>query len=211
MDGRDGQHDAGLAPVPLLREPVVTLRRMFLAAVMTASTVAPARADVLLVPYIGQSWSGVINDAGGGYPTTYGARLEWFGNSIIGVGVDVARTPDFLGDAQGRVRESTLSSYMGNLIIGGPLPEERGFRPYLSGGVGMLKYDLTSTAGGQASETDFGYNIGAGASVLFTRRFGLEIDFRYIRNTEEFTLGGLDFPENILEYARWSAGAVFRF
>lgn len=184
---------------------------MFLAAVMTASTVAPARADVLLVPYIGQSWSGVINDAGGGYPTTYGARLEWFGNSIIGVGVDVARTPDFLGDAQGRVRESTLSSYMGNLIIGGPLPEERGFRPYLSGGVGMLKYDLTSTAGGQASETDFGYNIGAGASVLFTRRFGLEIDFRYIRNTEEFTLGGLDFPENILEYARWSAGAVFRF
>lgn len=32
-----------------------------------------------------------------------------------------------------------------------------------------------------------------------------------VRNTDDFTLGGLDFAENILEYARWSAGLVIRF
>jgi opacity protein-like surface antigen len=189
----------------------VTWRPILTALALAASCSTPARADVIIVPYLGQSWSGVINDANAGYPTTYGARLEWFGNSIIGVGVDVARTPDFLADAQGRVSESALSTAMANVIVGGPLPEERGFRPYLAGGVGVLRYDVTRTSGLQASKTDFGYNIGAGASVLFSRHVGAEIDFRYFRNTEDFTLGGLDFAENILEYARWSAGVVLRF
>ena len=67
-------------------------------------------------------------------------------------GVDLARTPDFLADAQGRVRDSTLTTVMANVIVGGPLPEERGFRPYLSGGVGVLNYDVTRTSGLQASE-----------------------------------------------------------
>lgn len=172
---------------------------------------SPARADVLVVPYLGQAFSGVLNDAGAGLPTTYGARVEWFMNGVFGLGVDLARTPDFLADAQGRVRESALSTVMGNVIIGGPLPAERGFRPYLSGGLGLLWYDLTRTDGLQASDTDFGYNIGLGASVLFSRHVGAEIDFRYFRNTQEFTLGGLDFPEEILEYARWSGGLVLRF
>jgi opacity protein-like surface antigen len=97
------------------------------------------------------------------------------------------------------------------VIVGGPLPEARGFRPYLSGGVGLLRYDVTRIGGAQASETDFGYNIGAGANLMFSRHVGAELDFRYIRNTEDFTLAGLDFQENILEYARWSAGLVFRF
>ena len=95
--------------------------------------------------------------------------------------------------------------------LGGPLPAKRGFRPYLSGGVGVLSYDLTRTNGLQASETDFGYNIGLGASVLFSRHVGAELDFRYFRNTRDFTLGGLDFPEEILGYARWSGGLVLRF
>ena len=189
----------------------MTWRPILTALALAISFATPARADIIIVPYLGQSWSGIINDADAGYPTTYGARLEWFGNSIIGVGVDVARTPDFLANAQGRVRDSTLTTAMANVIVGGPLPEVRGFRPYLTGGVGVLRYDVTRTSGLQASKTDFGYNIGAGASVLFSRHVGAEVDFRYIRNTKDFTLGGLDFAENILEYARWSAGLVLRF
>jgi len=188
----------------------VTWRQFLVSLALAVLFVAPARADILLVPYLGQSWSGVINDANAGYPTTYGVRLEWFGNSIIGVGVDLARTPDFLADAQSRVRESTLTTVMANVIVGGPLPERRGFRPYLSGGVGALRYDVTRT-GLEASTTDFGYNVGVGASVLFSRHVGAEMDVRYIRNTKDFTLAGLDFEENILEYARWSAGLVLRF
>lgn len=173
--------------------------------------VAPARADMMLVPYLGQAFSGVINDAGAGLPTTYGVRVEWITKGFFGLGVDLARTPDFLADAQARVQESSLSTLMANVIIGGPLPAERGFRPYLSGGVGLLSYDLTRTNGLQASDTDFAYNIGLGASVLFSRHVGAELDLRYFRNTQEFTLGGLDFPEEILEYARWSGGLVLRF
>ena len=109
-------------------------RRLLPRLAFAAFSAVPARAHVVIVPYHGQSWSGVINDADAGYPTTSGARLEGFGNSIVGVGVDVARTPDFLATAQGRVRESTLSTVMANLIVGGPLPENRGFRPYLSDG-----------------------------------------------------------------------------
>ena len=73
------------------------------------------------------------------------------------------------------------------------------------------KYDVTRSTGLQASKTDFGYNVGVGASVLFSRHVGAELDVRYFRNTRDFTLGGLDFPENILEYARWSGGLVLRF
>ena len=86
-----------------------------------------------------------------------------------------------------------------------PLPEARGFRPYLAGGVGVLRYDVTRTTGlSRFSKTAFGFNIGACANVLFSRHVGAEIDFRYFRyfrNTEDFTLGGSDFPENILYYA----------
>lgn len=170
-----------------------------------------ARADVILVPYLGQSWSGVINDAGGGYPTTFGARLEWLSRGIFGAGVDVARTGEFLGNAQGRVRDSSLTTVMANIVIGGPLPEGRGFRPYLTGGVGWLRYDVTRTSGLEASATDFGFNIGAGADLMFTRHVGAEIDFRYLRNTKDFVLAGLDFEEPNLEYARWSGGLVVRF
>jgi opacity protein-like surface antigen len=200
----------GAAAARSTKECLLTRRLLTFLAFALCHAV-PARADIVIVAYLGQSWSGVINDADAGYPTTYGARLEWFGNSIVGVGVDVARTPDFLANAQGRVRESTLSTFMANLIVGGPLPQNRGFRPYLSGGIGALKYDLTRTTGQQASKTDFGYNVGVGASVLFSRHVGAELDVRYFRNTRDFTLGGLDFPENILEYARWSGGLVLRF
>ena len=170
----------------------------------------PSRADVLIVPYLGQAFSGVISNAGAGRPTTYGVRAEWLVKGFVGVGVDFARLPDFLADAQGRVRESSLSTLMGNVIIGGPLPAQRGFRPYLSAGIGVLKYDLTRTNGLQASQTDFGYNFGLGVSVLFSRHVGAELDLRYFRNTQDFTLGGLDFPEEILGYARWSGGLVLR-
>ncbi len=185
--------------------------RLFIVLAALSIVARPAAADVVLVPYIGQSWSGVINDAGGGYPTTVGARLEWFGSGILGAGVDVARAEDFLGEAQGRVRDSALTSVMANVVVGGLLPEGRGFRPYLSGGVGLLRYELTRTSGGDASKTEFGYNFGAGADVFFNRHIGAQLDFRYIRNTQDFLLGGLDFEEGILEYARWSAGAVIRF
>ena len=30
----------------------------------------PGRADIILAPYVGQSWSGIINDAEAGYPIT---------------------------------------------------------------------------------------------------------------------------------------------
>lgn len=171
----------------------------------------PARADLLLVPYLGQAFSGVISEAGASRPVTYGVRMEWFPTGFLGFGVDLARAPDFLADAQGRVRESSLSTLMGNVIVGGPLPAQRGFRPYLSGGIGVLAYDLTRTNGLQASDTDFGYNIGLGASVLLSRHVGAELDFRYFRNMQDFTLGGLDFPEENLAYARWSGGLVLRF
>ena len=49
------------------RTPLVAIGLLLFSAV-------PSRADIILVPYLGQSWSGIINDAGGGYPTTYGVR-----------------------------------------------------------------------------------------------------------------------------------------
>ena len=109
------------------------------------------------------------------------------------------------------MRDSSITTVMANVVIGGPLPEGRGFRPYLTGGVGWLRYDVTRTGGLEASDSDFGYNIGAGADVMFTRGVGAEIDFRYVRNTSDFVLAGLDFEESILEYARWSGGLVIRF
>lgn len=170
-----------------------------------------ARADVLIVPFLGQSWSGVINDAHAGYPTSYGVKIEWLSEGVLGLGLDATRTSDFLGDAEGRVTDSTLSSYMAQVVVARPLQGDKGFRPYLSGGAGVIRYSLTRTGGAQVSGTDFGYNVGAGLQAMFARHVGAEFDLRYFRNTQDFTPGGLDFPEPIMEYARWSGGLIVRF
>jgi len=189
----------------------VTWRPLAAVVLFLVLLATPARADVLLTPYLGQSWSGIINDAHAGYPTTYGVRAEWFSRGVFGVGADYARTPDFLADADGRVRDSTVSTLMGTVTIGSPLPASGGFQPYLSGGAGVMRFEVERSGGGDDSRTDFAFNIGAGANVFFTRNFGANIDFRYLRNTQDFDLAGLQFEEKIVEYARWSGGLVFRF
>lgn len=185
----------------------------FAVLVLAAWLVLPgsARADVLFVPYLGQSWSGVINDAYAGYPTSYGVKIEWLSRGVLGLGLDATRTSDFLGDAEGRVTDSTLSSYMANVVVARPLSGDKGVRPYLSGGAGVIRYSLTRTGGAQFSGTDFGYNVGAGVQAMLGRHVGAEFDLRYFRNTQDFAPGGLDFPEPIMEYARWSGGLVVRF
>jgi opacity protein-like surface antigen len=189
----------------------VRVRLVLIVVLAWLASPGVSRADVLIVPYLGQSWSGVINDAYAGYPASYGVKVEWMSGGVLGLGFDVTRTPDFLGSAEGRVAESALTTYMATVVVGRPVSGDRGVRPYLSAGVGAIRYDLRRTGGAEFSGTDFGYNVGAGVQAFFGRHVGAEFDLRYFRNTQDFTPGGLDFPEPIMEYARWSGGLVLRF
>ena len=54
----------------------------------------------------------------------------------------------------------------------------------------------------------FGYDIGAGANVFFTKRFGLRGDVRRMRSLQNVTL--FVFSGDKLEFWRASLGLTFR-
>jgi len=88
--------------------------------------------------------------------------------------------------------EPSANSYMANLITAIPIGPEGRFQPYMSGGIGAvsLSTDLQdiffpgivqAVNFEGASQTKFGWNLGAGASAFGAGPFGFRADIRYFR------------------------------
>ncbi len=174
---------------------------------------APARADWFVSPLVGGNFGGDTNSDSRKAP--FGVSFGYMGAGIIGYEAQLMYTPSFFGDKD-LIGSNNVFSLMGNVIVGAPIGGERQIRPYVSGGVGLLR----SRIGGDANdlfdvtENDFGMNIGAGAMGFFTPHVGLRGDIRYFRslNGEQLFIGGIPTSEGS-KFNFWQAtgGVAFRF
>lgn len=205
----------------------MSLRKLFvmasLVAIATAAAPARASADWLFTPFIGSTFGGSANIAGGGLDfadtferkLNYGAALEWMGGGVFGFGVDFGYSPNFFGTSTdsshfGLVGDGNVTTLMANVIVGAPMG---GVRPYASGGVGLLKQKVDSV--GQffdsIDNTDFGFNAGAGLMGFFTDNVGIRGDIRYFRSMRDTDPDGIDLELGQFKFWRGTVGVTFKF
>jgi hypothetical protein len=186
-----------------------------MAALVLMLAPASARADWLFTPSIGSSFGG---NASGNEKLTYGATIGWMGAGIFGFEADLAFTPEFFEPADDDVDffdSSNVSTFMANAVIGIPVGGQAGpgFRPYLSGGIGIMQQNVQDAEQlFEINNKEFGVNIGVGAMGFATDHVGFRGDIRYYRaladpeEDNEFDVALGDF-----DYWRGTVGVTFRW
>jgi opacity protein-like surface antigen len=186
-----------------------------LAALVLTLVPGAASADWLFTPNLGTVFGG---DASGREHLTYGASIGWMGAGVFGWEADFAYTPEFCegdDDDVDLVDSSNATTFMLNAIIGIPAGGTTGggFRPYFSGGIGMMQTNVTGTnALFKVDNSEFGINLGAGAIGFVSDHVGIRGDVRYFRSLSdpdednEFDIALGDF-----DYWRATVGLTFRW
>jgi opacity protein-like surface antigen len=167
-----------------------------------------ARADWLLTPFLGVSFGG---DADGQH-VTYGGSIGYMGAGVVGFEVDFSHAPEFLDELL--FPESSVTSFMGNVIVGVPIGgSDASVRPYATGGVGLLRTSVSDIGGFfDIDNNSFGINVGAGVMVFVNDRVGIRGDLRYLRalqDPEEDDEFDIDFGS--FDFWRGTVGVTFKF
>jgi len=198
--------------------------------VLLGSVAAPSKAsaDWLLTPFVGWNFGGsadFLTDGDGSFDdefeqrANFGVSLAWMGGGIIGFEADLGYTPNFFENTTGpgdfEFGDNSVTTLMANLMIGIPIGGQTGggFRPYVVGGVGLLKATADDPLGVfNIDSNSFGFDVGGGAMFFFSDTFGLRADVRYFRSLEDAKLDNdLHFDFGGLKFWRGSLGATFRF
>jgi opacity protein-like surface antigen len=188
---------------------------VMLAALATVLAPGAASADWLLTPNLGMSFGGT---ASGREHITYGFSVGWMGAGVLGWEADFAYTPEFFeadDDDIDLIENSNVTTFMVNAILGVPVGGTTGggFRPYFSGGIGLMQTNVTEAVTlFKVDNSEFGINLGAGAMAFASDHVGFRGDVRYFRqlsdpdedNEFDIALGDLD-------YWRATAGITFRW
>ena len=184
------------------------------AAVGLVAAPIPARAEGFVTPWVGANWGSGNNVDNG--RAAFGINAGGMGAGIIGGEVAFGYSPSFFG-TKNDFGNNTVLDLMGNIIVGIPVGGQHGagVRPYLSGGVGLLRTQIDggSLANVSASNNMFGWNLGAGVMGYFNDHVGLRGDLRYTRGFEDLNTGNTVIDvggNNQLHYWRVSAGVVIR-
>jgi opacity protein-like surface antigen len=191
---------------------------MIAALSAVAFTPATASADWLFTPNMGATFGGATN---GNEHFTYGASIGWMGAGIFGWEADLNYTPEFFegnDDDFDFIDGSNVTSAMFNLILGAPVGGQfgPGFRPYVSGGMGLLSREVQSEDDlFDVNSNEWGFNLGAGAMGFATDHVGFRGDLRYIRSFEDLERSAGDFEDTFdagsFDYWRGTAGITFRW
>lgn len=180
-----------------------------LAVSLLLATAAPARADVLLTPFLGVTFGGDTRNE----QVNFGASLAFLGAGIFGLELDAAITPNFFdaGD-DSALEDSNVSTFMANLMVAAPA-RTPGIRPYASGGFGLMRARATSVGNlFDFNENSFGVNAGGGIIGQLSDRVGVRGDVRYFRNLQDSDDGDdIDVVLGGFNFWRGSLGVSFRF
>lgn len=202
---------------------LLTAGALGLATLVPAS---PARADVLLTPFVGANLGGsasspLANLVGDPSRTTFGGSLALMAGGVFGIEADVGYTPRFfgtdveLGGVPISLAQNNVLTAMANLTVGVPVQGSSGagIRPYAVGGIGLVRQQLSAAAGLVRYDlNDVGYNVGGGLMLFVSRNVGIRGDVRHFR-----TLGGntlvdlIDLQPGAFNYTRATVGVTFRY
>lgn len=207
------------------------MRKFIIAAslilIVAAGMPAKASADWLFTPFIGGNWGNSVTftDISGDFEDefekrlNFGASLGWMGAGIAGFEIDLSYSPNFfettIGGSDFEFGDSNLTTLMGNIVLGAPIGGQTGpgIRPYVAGGVGLIKSNL----GGpddlfEIDSTDWGFNAGGGVTAFLSDNFGIRGDVRYFRALQDDEPDGeFDVTMTDFNFWRWSVGASIRF
>jgi hypothetical protein len=180
-----------------------------------------ARADWLFTPNIGAGFggdSGIGADGEGSTHLSWGASIGWMGAGIFGWEADLAYTPEFFeadDNDLDLIENSNVTSFMANVLVGIPVGGQTGggFRPYVSGGAGLLQSQVQGDDDlFEVTNSEFGVNIGAGAMGFMSDHIGFRGDLRYYRqlsDPDEDNEFDIDFGD--FDFWRGTAGVTFRW
>ena len=172
---------------------------------------SPARADVVLTPYVGSLFGGDLS----GNKTAFGGSAAFMGGGIFGVELGFNFAPEFVSATVSN-EDIAQMSLMGNLIVGIPVgdSDQAGHvRPYFTGGAGLFRVtSKESRFFDRINSNDFAVNFGGGIMAFFNEHVGLRGDIRYFRSlTDDNPGSGVDFDLGDLNFWKWDVGAAFKF
>ena len=181
-----------------------------LAALIAVCAPASARAEGYVSPWAGVQFGSDIDNGRGGF----GVNAGGMGAGIIGGEVGFGFNPSFFG-SKTEFGENNVLDLMGNVIVGIPIGGTHGggFRPYVTGGLGLIRIDGGSVFDNVGSSNHFAYNLGGGVMGFFNDHVGMRGDVRYLRTLNGDVVNGVSLPNFDLggfHFWRVSAGVVIR-
>jgi hypothetical protein len=189
--------------------------RRTLAAALFLSCFAPAvaRAEGLIIPFVGVNFGGDsgkdFGDAVDAKRLNWGASFLLMGAGVIGIEGDISYSPDFYGKSD--IGGSSTLSFMGNLVMGVPFGGQRGFgiKPYALAGLGLIRSSVESFD----EENQFGWDFGGGIMMFFGNHAGIRGEVRYFRTFSDIDFLGLDIGDEpgAVDFTRGSLGFIYRF
>lgn len=192
------------------------LRTLSLGGLVVASmlfSATPANADWLLTPFAGTTFGGDSDKE----KFTYGGSLAYMGANVVGFEMDFGYTPTFFepdNDTIDFIDDSNVTTLMANLVIGAPIGGSGAqVRPYVVGGLGLLRTSVTSTDEFfDVSNNDFGFDLGGGIYVFFNDHVGIRGDARYFRSLRDPEPDNeFDIAVGNFDFWRATGGVTFRF
>ena len=184
---------------------------IFLSAIAVVLAPSQARADGFFTPWVGSAFGSNIRNG----QTTVGVSAGSMGAGIVGGEADFGWSPSFFGN-QSDFGHNTVMNLMGNLILGVPVGGQHGagIRPYVVGGVGLIRTQIDGGTIAKVSSSDnmFGWDAGGGVMGYFADHVGVRGDLRYLRATHELNTGvsSIDINGDRLHFWRASIGIVIR-
>jgi opacity protein-like surface antigen len=170
-----------------------------------------ASADGFVTPWVGSAFGSNINNG----RTTFGVDLGSMGAGVVGGELDFGYAPSFFG-TQNDFGNNTVINLMANVILGVPVGGQHGagLRPYVVGGIGLLRTQIDGGTLAKVSSSDnmFGWDAGAGVMGYFNDHVGLRGDIRYLRGTSDMSTGvsSIDINGDKIHFWRASIGVVLR-
>jgi hypothetical protein len=188
-----------------------------MAALLSGFFAGTARADGLIIPFIGVNFGGDSGaDFGGAVDASrfdWGASFAWMGAGVIGFEGDFGYSPDFFGTTD--LGGSSVFTATGNVLLGIPFGGQQGFgiRPYGLAGIGLMHPEGDAFGTEFAGENKVSWDFGGGVLLFFGSRVGIRGDVRYFRTFDDLEILGIELEDGPgdLDFTRGSLGFVFRF
>ena len=208
-----------------MRTPV---RVLALVGVLLCSVPEIARAEWQLTPFLGLTFKGDTTlldyeQAAAKPHWTFGGSVALMGSGPVGAEGLVVYTPGFFqqdkpplidGLVPPDIVNSRTLAIMGNVVLTTPRSwNEYGLRPFVSGGIGLLKATATDALDFTPVNANLlGYNIGGGAVGFLNERAGLRFDLRYFSNLKPSDDPELSVTGRVhLSYWTGSVGVVLKY
>ena len=192
---------------------------VFAAAMALAAKSAEAT-DWQLRPFVGFTFAGDSTfapnvGAPGKVHSTIGINSAWLGE-IVGVDVDVARTPDFFqtGDASDLILTSSVTTLTGNVVLTAPRKwTEYVLRPYVVAGGGLMRLRATDTFQVfEVAQVRPAIDFGAGALGFITSRVGVLWEVRRFQTIGgDEKLSGFSFGAEKVSFWRATMAVAIRY